>query len=606
MKRSNISSIILIIMYLFSFAVIPAEATTYSGTSETIKWTVDTSTKKLTISPIPSSGTGTVPDFKTTTPPWDKYKNSIKHIIVSANVTSIGQYPFQHLTSAIDATIGKSVLSISSLSFKNCSALTRFIVISSNNSFCADSGVLFNKAKTRLFSYPVNKSGTSYIIPSTVTSIRAYAFSNNKNLKSINEESSSVKEIGDGAFSGASSLKNVYVKNNCISLGAKVFYGSNKLTSVTIPPSVTSITDSGKTLFSDSTTMKGLTVHLAPNSTIYTKLNGKGYNLATKDYSFSCKFNALSGTVDTSEKAVVFGKAYGQLPTPQKDGFTFTGWALGSTVITSNTLVNTAKNHTLVAKYQGKEYTIKIEPNGGVCDYQTITVTFGLPYGALPSVTRDGFIFLGWYTKTGTRVYSDDIFEDESIDCIYAHWQKPLSKVTGLKIKYKTKNQVKLSWDKQKDVIGYQIFKKVNKGKFALHKTVKTNSYVTPKLNSKKRYIYKVRAVNKDTLGKLNYGSYSSSVVRNKTYTVRPKLKSFYKKNKQIFLVRWKATGAEKYEIYQKINKKWKKVSVTSKRSFYFYYKSNKTYSFKVRGYKTVLGHKYYSSFGKIIKRQQK
>ncbi|GMO60249.1 MAG: hypothetical protein Ta2A_06370 [Treponemataceae bacterium] len=68
-----------------------------------------------------------------------------------------------------------------------------------------------------MLQYPQGKTGTTYTIPNSVTS------------------------IGDRAFFGCSSLTSVTIPDSVESIGRSAFYGCSSLTSVTIPSSVTSI-----------------------------------------------------------------------------------------------------------------------------------------------------------------------------------------------------------------------------------------------------------------------------------------------------------------------------------------------------------------------------
>lgn len=597
-----LSVLLILILSLSCISITSASAKSYTGNSGSIKWTVNTSSKKLVLQPKKSGSKCEIPKY-TSNPPWYKHRTSIVHIVIKNGINTINQGAFTSLTSVKDISIGKDVKTINSLAFTGCSALTKFTVNVSNANFTTVSGILFTKNKNTLYSYPRNKSGSSYSIPSTVTYLKHCAFYGNKNLTSVGQDSSSVTSIGDKVFKNCSKLKKVYIKNNCTSLGKEVFLDSLNLTSVTIPPSVITISDSGKTLFSPSSKVKNLTVYLAPNSLIKTKLTGKSYTLKDKDYMFTCKFDAgenLENEIDP-QKTVIYGKAYGDLPEPEKTGYDFNGWYLDIKKITSGTLVSVAKTHTLKARFKGKEYTINLDTNGGTCDYKNITVVFGEKFGVLPSATRKGYIFLGWFTEDGVKITSQSIFEDENIDTLYAHWRKEIGQVKNLKISYKSKNKVRLTWNKVSDVSGYKIYKKVNNGKFKLHKTVKKTKYITPNLSPKKKYTYKIRAYRKDNKI-MSYGLYSSSVKRVKTFIQKPTLTTQYRKNLHIFCVKWKNTGASKYEVYQKKGKKWKRVSTTTNRKFYFYPHKNKTYTFKIKGYKKVLKHRYYSKFSKTIK----
>lgn len=60
-------------------------------------------------------------------------------------------------------------------------------------------------------------------------------------------------------------------------------------------------------------------------------------------------FDANGGRVSILTKDVTTGDKYGELPTPTRDGWIFTGWYMGNTLITSNTRVTNDSNHILTA-----------------------------------------------------------------------------------------------------------------------------------------------------------------------------------------------------------------------------------------------------------------
>lgn len=103
------------------------------------------------------------------------------------------------------------------------------------------------------------------------------------------------------------------------------------------------------------------------------------------------------------------GKAYGQLPavTVQREGYTFAGWSLdadGEELITAETVVSKETDHTLYAKWEGMEFTVSFDLQGGningVTTVESATVKVGTVYSmmAIPDdPQRDGHTFLGWY-----------------------------------------------------------------------------------------------------------------------------------------------------------------------------------------------------------------
>lgn len=83
--------------------------------------------------------------------------------------------------------------------------------------------------------------------------------------------------------------------------------------------------------------------------------------------------------------------------------------------------------HTSKAYYIPCEYKLYFDENGGACDTDYIVVYKDYYYGELPVATREGYDFLGWYTKkdadSGTLIKSTDKYPNASDSTVYAHWK---------------------------------------------------------------------------------------------------------------------------------------------------------------------------------------
>ncbi len=135
------------------------------------------------------------------------------------------------------------------------------------------------------------------------------------------------------------------------------------------------------------------------------------------------------GTVAPTKLTVAAGQAYGTLPTPTRSGYTFVGWftaASGGTQVTSTTIYNVSGNQTLYAHWSQSAYTVTLDPNGGSVAPTKFAVVSGQAYGSLPTPTRSGYNFVGWFTaKTGgTQVYSSTIYSLSGNQTLYAHWEQ--------------------------------------------------------------------------------------------------------------------------------------------------------------------------------------
>ncbi len=113
-----------------------------------------------------------------------------------------------------------------------------------------------------------------------------------------------------------------------------------------------------------------------------------------------------------------------------KRGYTLEGWYQNvDTVlekeITGETKVTTANDHTLVAKWSANTYTLSFDTQGG-SEIADKTVTYDTEYGTLPTPTKAGYHFEGWFPtadfeenskiETYTYIYTAD---DHTL---YAKW----------------------------------------------------------------------------------------------------------------------------------------------------------------------------------------
>ena len=164
--------------------------------------------------------------------------SALTSINIPSSVTSIGNWAFSDCSALTSINIPSSVTSIGPSPFSGCSSLTAFTVDANNPNYCADGCMLFNKEKTTLIC--ASGSQKTYNIPSSVTSIGWYAFSDCRSLTSINIPSS-VTSIGEYAFSGCSSLPSINIPYSVTSIGGRAFASCSSLTSINIPSSMTSI-----------------------------------------------------------------------------------------------------------------------------------------------------------------------------------------------------------------------------------------------------------------------------------------------------------------------------------------------------------------------------
>ena len=161
-----------------------------------------------------------------------------------------------------------------------------------------------------------------------------------------------------------------------------------------------------------------------------TKVTATGDHTLYARWKSRVTFDANGGNCNTTSMDVVQGNIYGTLPEPEdRTGYDFLGWYTelteGSSV-TATTIVPETGNHTLYAHWEPESYMITFDANGGSCSTSSKAVTYNSEYGTLPTPTRTGYDFLGWYTEItgGSEVYETTIVDRTENHTLYAHWKR--------------------------------------------------------------------------------------------------------------------------------------------------------------------------------------
>ena len=144
-------------------------------------------------------------------------------------------------------------------------------------------------------------------------------------------------------------------------------------------------------------------------------------------------WNANGGKIGTAKTAVTQhtkGAKIGKLPkTPEKAGYSFNGWYTkksGGTKINKATKVK--KSLTNYAQWKANQYTLTFDANGGTVGTKSKKITYNNGYGTLPTPTRSGYAFNGWYTvKTGGTKVTTATKTAAKNTVVYAQWKRSLS-----------------------------------------------------------------------------------------------------------------------------------------------------------------------------------
>lgn len=117
------------------------------------------------------------------------------------------------------------------------------------------------------------------------------------------------------------------------------------------------------------------------------------------------------------------------LAAPTRTGYTFGGWFTNSgfsdKAVTEISAGETG-DKAFYAKWTANEYTVTFDANEGTVTPENKTVTYDGTYGELPTPTRSGYKFLGWFTDvTGTdKVTADNKVSITAAQTLYAHWSE--------------------------------------------------------------------------------------------------------------------------------------------------------------------------------------
>ena len=140
-------------------------------------------------------------------------------------------------------------------------------------------------------------------------------------------------------------------------------------------------------------------------------------------------YNANGGSGAPSSQTKVYGTILTLSSTrPTRPGYTFQGWGTSAGDTTVDYLpggqYGLDQDITLYAIWKANTYTVYFNAGGGYVSPTSKTVTYALTYGTLPTPTKQGHTFNGWFTSAsgGTRITSGSTVSITSDITLYAQW----------------------------------------------------------------------------------------------------------------------------------------------------------------------------------------
>ena len=135
--------------------------------------------------------------------------SGLTSIVIPDNGLSIEERAFEYCTGLTSITIPESVINIGSLILNGCEGLETIEVSENNPNYCSIDGVFFDKGKTILLQYSLGNARQEYAIPDNVTTIGTASFEKSKKLTSITIPDS-ITNINGWAFAYCTNIENIY------------------------------------------------------------------------------------------------------------------------------------------------------------------------------------------------------------------------------------------------------------------------------------------------------------------------------------------------------------------------------------------------------------
>lgn len=136
--------------------------------------------------------------------------------------------------------------------------------------------------------------------------------------------------------------------------------------------------------------------------------------------------NCYSVSADGTNEKFTVDCTFSLPPDPVKEGYTFVGWYYDEEFTRAYDGEPITAETQFYAKFKINTYTVTFDSNGG-SEVSPQKHGIDTSIGELPTTTRTGFTFVGWYLSNGTKYTDQPITEDMTLT---AHWEIIMCKVT--------------------------------------------------------------------------------------------------------------------------------------------------------------------------------
>ena len=198
------------------------------------------------------TGYGEMWDFTKTNSPWYPYRNIIRTVRITGQITYLGSYSFYGFNALSSVTLPGSLLSVGNSAFAYCGKLRSVSLPSSLTLICDEAFKNCTALSSVVYPASLNYIGISAFrnctdiknvsLGENIYNISEYAFSGCTSMTQLSITSKYV-DIGNYAFSDCTSLKEAALSPKASSIGKGAFLNCSSLSTVTIPLGVIEISD---------------------------------------------------------------------------------------------------------------------------------------------------------------------------------------------------------------------------------------------------------------------------------------------------------------------------------------------------------------------------
>lgn len=286
---------------------------------------------------------------------------------------------------------------------------------------------------------------TAVTLPDSLEYIGGATFANCQKLKNV-KIGNKLQEINEKTFEFCKSLNDIVLPNSLKTINERAFFGCSALTSVKFGDNITEIGEDafvgcsmnelilpknlkelGEGAFRNLSFCKRVVVYKSLQ-----KLGEYAFGELGTDAVHGGSFNGVyyPGTVDKVDFYYEGTKAQWEKLSEDTVAFGYYDCSGSDPEVLYYHANHCIRFHYGTTKYQNQSQSHKITFNKNAKNATLKTtskqVKTNSKYGTLPTPTRRGYYFLGWYTKAsgGSKVTASKVFKLTKNQTLYAHWTK--------------------------------------------------------------------------------------------------------------------------------------------------------------------------------------